>query len=92
MEDLIRQTGAKDAKRLKAAGLDAKAKSLVGVLSEDPFAASPSYKVLVGKLAGLCSRRVSLQHRLVYQVFREPCEANDTSYEGVAKAVCVWSH
>lgn len=52
MEGLIRQAGAKDAKRLKAAGLDAKAKSLVGVLSEDPFAAPPSYKALVGNLAG----------------------------------------
>ena len=77
----------KDAKRLKAAGLDAKAKSLVGVLSENPFATPPSYEALVGNLAGFYSRRISLQHRLVYQVLREPCEANGASYEGVVKVV-----
>lgn len=58
----------KDAKRLAASGLKPKAQQLLGVLSEDPFATPPRYEKLVGDLAGCYSRRISIQHRLVYEV------------------------
>lgn len=59
----------KDAKKLKAAGLDRKAKSLVEVVKADPFAKPPAYEPLVGNLSGYYSRRISIQHRFVYQVY-----------------------
>ena len=62
---------AKDAKKLSASGLRAKAQSLIAVLKEDPFATPPRYERLVGDLAGMYSRRISIQHRLVYEVFEE---------------------
>jgi toxin YoeB len=58
----------KDKKLLKAAGLEGKAKKLLNILREDPFQNPPSYEKLVGDLKGFYSRRINLQHRLVYQV------------------------
>ena len=58
----------KDARKLKAAGLDGKAKALVSVVREDPFGRPPSYKGLVGSLEGLYSRRIDLQYRFVYSM------------------------
>jgi len=58
----------KDAKKLKAAGLKPKAEALLALLARDPFANPPPYEKLVGDLAGACSRRINIQHRLVYQV------------------------
>jgi toxin YoeB len=58
----------KDKKPLKAAGLEGKAKKLLNILREDPFQNPPSYEKLVGDLKGFYSRRINLQHRLVYQV------------------------
>ncbi len=83
---------AKDAKKLKAAGLDGKAKALVEVVRNDPFAKPPSYEALVGNLSGLYSRRISLQHRFVYQVISEPTEEGGVFYEGVVKVVRMWTH
>lgn len=59
----------KDAKKLAAAGLKAKAQSLLAVLAVDPLKNPPPYEKLVGDLAGAYSRRLNIQHRLVYQVF-----------------------
>lgn len=83
---------AKDAKKLKGAGLEAKAKRLIEVIEADPFATPPDYESLVGNLSGLYSRRISLQHRLVYEVLEEPCEANDKHFEGIVKVVRMWTH
>ena len=57
----------KDARKLSAAGLRPRAEGLLKILSEDPFQSPPSYEKLVGDLAGFYSRRINIQHRLVYQ-------------------------
>ena len=61
----------KDAKKLAAAGLKPKVEALLALLRENPFQTPPPYEKLVGDLAGAYSRRLSLQHRLVYQVLSE---------------------
>ena len=61
----------KDAKKLTSAGLRSKAEQLLAVLAEDPFQKPPPYEKLVGDLAGAYSRRINIQHRLVYQVLED---------------------
>jgi Txe/YoeB family toxin of toxin-antitoxin system len=61
----------KDAKKLSASGLKPKAEKLLGVLAENPYQTPPPYEKLVGDLAGTYSRRINIQHRLVYQVLEE---------------------
>jgi len=61
----------KDARKLAAAGLRAKAEELLAILAEDPFRSPPPFEKLVGDLAGAFSRRINIQHRLVYQVLPE---------------------
>lgn len=61
----------KDAKKLAAAGLKPKALDLLAVLEHDPFQNPPPYEKLVGDLAGAYSRRINIQHRLVYEIFPE---------------------
>ena len=73
----------KDAKKLTSAGLKKKAKILLDVIVENPFQNSPPYEKLVGDLAGAYSRRINIQHRLVYQVFRK---------EKVVKVIRLWTH
>ena len=73
----------KDAKKLAAAGLKAKAQELLAVLANDPFQKPPPYEKLVGDLAGAYSRRINIQHRLVYEVFPE---------ERVVRVLRMWSH
>ena len=73
----------KDAKKLAAAGLKPKAQELLALLEADPFQSPPPFEKLVGDLSGAYSRRISIQHRLVYQVLTE---------EGVVKVLRVWSH
>ena len=63
----------KDAKKLAASGLKPKALELLAILERDPFQNPPSYEKLVGDLAGAYSRRINIQHRLVYEVFTESC-------------------
>lgn len=58
----------KDAKKLASSGLKGKAQALLAVLAEDPFATPPRYEQPVGNLAGCYSRRINIQHRLVYEV------------------------
>jgi toxin YoeB len=73
----------KDAQRLAAAGLRDKAQALLDVLADDPFRSPPPFEKLVGDLAGPYSRRINIQHRLVYQVLTE---------ERVVKVLRMWSH
>ena len=74
---------AKDAKKLSASGLKAKAQALIEVLTEDPFAVPPRYERLVGDLAGMYSRRINIQHRQVYEVFEE---------ERTVRVLRMWTH
>ena len=65
---LFTKNAEKDKPKLKAAGLEKKAKALLVLLSENPFQTAPSYEKLVGDLNGYYSRRINIQHRLVYRV------------------------
>ena len=62
----------KDIKNLKSVHLDEKAKKLIEVIKENPFKNPPAYEELLGNLQGVYSRRINIQHRLVYQVYNEP--------------------
>lgn len=73
----------KDARKLASAGLKQKAEDLLGILQVDPFQAPPSFEKLVGDLAGAYSRRINIQHRLVYQVLAD---------EQVVKIIRMWTH
>lgn len=83
---------AKDAKKLKASGLSARAKELVEVVRADPFATPPDFEPLVGNLSGLYSRRINLQHRFVYQAIQSPFDRDGVRYEGTVKVVRMWTH
>ena len=61
----------KDAEKLAAAGLKTKAQALLALLEENPYQTPPPFEKLVGDLSGACSRRISIQHRLVYQVLED---------------------
>ena len=73
----------KDAKKLSAAGLKEKAQVLLGVLEVDPLQNPPPYEKLVGDLKGAYSRRINIQHRLVYEVFRK---------EKTVRVLRMWTH
>jgi len=73
----------KDAKKLVAAGLKNKTLELLAVIAADPFQNPPPYEKLVGDLAGAYSRRINIQHRLVYEVFPK---------ERVVRVLRMWSH
>jgi Txe/YoeB family toxin of toxin-antitoxin system len=73
----------KDAKKLAAAGLKAKAQELLAVVAADPFRNPPPYEKLVGDLTGAYSRRINIQHRLVYEVFAK---------ERVVRVLRMWTH
>lgn len=73
----------KDIPKLKAAKLDVKAKKLIEILKRDPFENPPPYESLIGDLKGAYSRRINIQHRLVYQVLEE---------EKTVKVISMWSH
>lgn len=73
----------KDAKKLAAAGLKGKAQDLLLILASDPFQNPPPYEKLVGDLAGAYSRRINIQHRLVYEVF---------SNERMVRVLRMWTH
>jgi len=74
---------AKDARKLAAAGLIDKAVQLIELLRTDPFQTPPQFEKLVGDLAGAYSRRITIQHRFVYQVLEE---------ERVVKVIRMWTH
>ena len=73
----------KDAKKLKASGLKPKAEELLKILEDDPFRTPPPYEKLVGDLSGAYSRRINIQHRIVYQVLEE---------EKIVKVIRMWTH
>ncbi len=77
------QQAQKDAKKLRAAGLRQKAEKLLQILSENPYQNPPPYEKLVGDLSGAYSRRINIQHRLVYQIL-----------EGIktVKIIRMWTH
>ena len=81
---------AKDIKNLKSAKLDGKAKSLIEILRKNPL--EPPYEELVGNLTGLYSRRINIQHRLVYEIFNEEVAIGDVKYEGTVKIIRMWTH
>lgn len=68
---LFTKNAQKDKPKLKAAGLEKKAKTLLTLLSDNPFTIPPSYEKLVGDLNGYYSRRINIQHRLVYRADSE---------------------
>jgi toxin YoeB len=68
---VLSRQAVKDARRLRRAGLAPQAKKLLEILVEDPFRSPPRVEKLVGNLAGFYSRRINIQHRLVYSVDRE---------------------
>jgi len=80
----------KDIKNLKSAKLDGKAKSLIEILRKNPL--EPPYEELVGNLTGLYSRRINIQHRLVYEIFDEEITIGDEKYEGTVKIIRMWTH
>ena len=69
---MIQTRTGKCKKLLKGAGLASKAKNLLNIIAENPFQNPPPYEGLVGNLNGYYSRRINIQHRLVYQVYNEP--------------------
>ena len=73
----------KDIPKIKSIGVADKVKKLIEVIKENPFQNPPPYEKLVGDLQGAYSRRINIQHRLVYQVFEQ---------EKIVKIISVWSH
>ncbi len=73
----------KDAKKIAAAGLRTKAEKLLDILRENPYKTSPTYEKLLGDLSGSYSRRINIQHRLVYQILDN---------EKVVKIIRMWTH
>ena len=73
----------RDANKLASSGLKSKAQELLAILAEDPFKRPPPFEKLVGDLAGAYSRRINIQHRLVYEIREE---------ERIVKVLRLWSH
>jgi toxin YoeB len=72
-----------DARKLASSGLRPKAEELLDLLADDPFQRPPPLEKPVGDLAGAYSRRINIQHRLVYQILEQ---------ERVIKVLCMWTH
>lgn len=73
----------KDAKKISRSNLKTKACELINILQEDPFKKPPNYEPLVGDLEGAFSRRINIQHRMVYQVYGK---------EKIVKVIRLWTH
>jgi|TARA_B110001454_G_C12578614_1_gene375073 Txe/YoeB family toxin of toxin-antitoxin system len=73
----------KDAQKLAASGLKGKAQELLAIIKNNPFQNPPPYEKLVGDLSGAYSRRINIQHRLVYEVLQE---------QKIVKVLRMWSH
>ena len=82
----------KDLDNLKKSGLSSKAKLLVDMIRENPYQNPPRYEKLVGNLEGTLSRRINIQHRLVYQVYEDCCVENGVKYPGTIKIIRMWTH
>lgn len=73
----------RDAKKLSKSGLKPQTEKLLEILKKNPYQSPPPYEALVGDLAGACSRRINIQHRLVYQILNEI---------KTVKVIRMWSH
>ena len=73
----------KDAKKVSSAGLKQKTQKLLDILRENPYQTPPPYEKLLGDLSGACSRRINIQHRLVYQIMED---------KKVVKIIRLWTH
>ncbi len=73
----------RDARKVSSSGLRPNAQKLLEILAENPFQSPPPFEKLVGDLAGACSRRINIQHRLVYQVLEA---------ERIVKVIRMWTH
>jgi Txe/YoeB family toxin of toxin-antitoxin system len=73
----------KDAKKISAGGLRPKAEKLLDILRENPYQTPPPFEKLLGDLSGAYSRRINIQHRLVYEVITD---------EKVVKVIRMWTH
>lgn len=82
-ELLYTKQAQKDARKLAASGLRPKAETLLNLIAEDPFRTPPAYEKLIGDLAGAYSRRINIQHRLVYQVLEK---------QHIIKILRLWTH
>lgn len=82
-EIIYSKQAVKDSKRIAETGLKQKTIQLIEILKKDPFQNPPPYEKLVGDLNGAYSRRINLQHRLVYQIFQE---------EKVIRILRMWTH
>ena len=78
-----RKQAIKDIQKIKQNGLDDKVKNLINIIKENPFKNPPPYEKLVGDLTGAYSRRINIQHRLVYQIYEN---------EKVIKVIRMWTH
>ncbi len=73
----------KDAKKLSESNLKKKAQEILKIIEEDPFQDYPPYEKLIGDLTGAFSRRINIQHRIVYQVYEE---------KKIVKVIRMWTH
>jgi len=73
----------KDARKIASKGLKNKAQDLLNILKENPFQNPPPYEKLVGNITGAYSRRINIQHRLVYQIYKK---------ENTVKVIRLWTH
>lgn len=81
-----------DLNNLKKSGISSKAKALIDIIRENPYQNPPRYEKLVGNLDGILSRRINIQHRLVYQVYEENFTENNNEYVGTIKIIRAWTH
>lgn len=73
----------KDAKKISASGLRDKTEELLNIIKSDPFQNSPTFEKVIGDLSGAYSRRINIQHRLIYQVLKK---------EKIVKIIRMWTH
>lgn len=73
----------KDAKKLSSSGLKSKAEEIIEILRQDPYQTPPPYEKLIGDLSGAFSRRLNIQHRIVYQIYND---------EKIVKVIRMWTH
>lgn len=83
---------AKDIGKLKSCGLDKKARELLEIMKENPFQNPPAYEKLAGNLHGYYSRRINIQHRIVFQVIEERNIHEGIVCEGYVKIIRMWTH
>ncbi|MFO8089909.1 MAG: Txe/YoeB family addiction module toxin [Desulfatiglandaceae bacterium] len=73
----------KDAKKLSDSGLKSKAEEIIEILKQNPDQTPPPYEKLIGDLSGAYSRRLNIQHRIVYQILND---------DKIVKVICMWTH